>query len=292
MDLHRSWRRYSGRSRCTPAATPPPPRPSASLALHSLELAGLLKDAYTPLITPMPLLEVKIPPMGESISSGVLAKWHVRDGDAGQEGPAALRARDRQDHLRGHRRGRRQDFPEGRGRRRGEDRPGRRGDRPDAAARPAGRRLRPRPPRPRRSRRRARSRRAPPPRRVPAVRRIAEETRRRSRRGRRHRQGRPGNQGRHAAAAAEAAPPPASAAAPPARRRRRPASPARARPGARSRPSASSIAERLVAAQHDRRPAHHVQRGGHVRRHGPAGEVPGGLREAETASSSGSCRSS
>jgi 2-oxoglutarate dehydrogenase E2 component (dihydrolipoamide succinyltransferase) len=30
----------------------------------------------------MPLLEVKIPPMGESISSGVLAKWHVKDGDA------------------------------------------------------------------------------------------------------------------------------------------------------------------------------------------------------------------
>ena len=25
--------------------------------------------------------EVKIPPMGESISSGVLAKWHVKDGD-------------------------------------------------------------------------------------------------------------------------------------------------------------------------------------------------------------------
>jgi 2-oxoglutarate dehydrogenase E2 component (dihydrolipoamide succinyltransferase) len=29
----------------------------------------------------MPLLEVKIPPMGESITSGVLAKWHVNDGD-------------------------------------------------------------------------------------------------------------------------------------------------------------------------------------------------------------------
>jgi 2-oxoglutarate dehydrogenase E2 component (dihydrolipoamide succinyltransferase) len=29
----------------------------------------------------MPFLEVKIPPMGESISSGVLAKWHVADGD-------------------------------------------------------------------------------------------------------------------------------------------------------------------------------------------------------------------
>jgi 2-oxoglutarate dehydrogenase E2 component (dihydrolipoamide succinyltransferase) len=29
----------------------------------------------------MPLLEVKIPPMGESISSGVLAKWHVKNGD-------------------------------------------------------------------------------------------------------------------------------------------------------------------------------------------------------------------
>ena len=28
----------------------------------------------------MPLLEVKIPPMGESISSGVLAKWHVANG--------------------------------------------------------------------------------------------------------------------------------------------------------------------------------------------------------------------
>ena len=26
-------------------------------------------------------LEVKIPPMGESISSGILAKWHVKDGD-------------------------------------------------------------------------------------------------------------------------------------------------------------------------------------------------------------------
>jgi len=29
----------------------------------------------------MPSIEVKIPPMGESISSGVLAKWHVSDGD-------------------------------------------------------------------------------------------------------------------------------------------------------------------------------------------------------------------
>jgi 2-oxoglutarate dehydrogenase E2 component (dihydrolipoamide succinyltransferase) len=29
----------------------------------------------------MPLLEVKIPPMGESIASGILAKWHVNDGD-------------------------------------------------------------------------------------------------------------------------------------------------------------------------------------------------------------------
>ena len=28
----------------------------------------------------MSQLEVKIPPMGESISSGVLAKWHVADG--------------------------------------------------------------------------------------------------------------------------------------------------------------------------------------------------------------------
>ncbi len=27
-------------------------------------------------------LEVKIPPMGESISTGILAKWHVRDGDS------------------------------------------------------------------------------------------------------------------------------------------------------------------------------------------------------------------
>jgi 2-oxoglutarate dehydrogenase E2 component (dihydrolipoamide succinyltransferase) len=30
----------------------------------------------------MPNLEVKIPPMGESITSGILAKWHVNDGDA------------------------------------------------------------------------------------------------------------------------------------------------------------------------------------------------------------------
>jgi 2-oxoglutarate dehydrogenase E2 component (dihydrolipoamide succinyltransferase) len=29
----------------------------------------------------MPQLEVKIPPMGESISSGVLAQWHVKNGD-------------------------------------------------------------------------------------------------------------------------------------------------------------------------------------------------------------------
>src|SRR5947209_1252368 len=29
----------------------------------------------------MPLLEVKIPPMGESINSGVLAKCHVKNGD-------------------------------------------------------------------------------------------------------------------------------------------------------------------------------------------------------------------
>ncbi len=33
----------------------------------------------------MPLLEVKIPPMGESISSGILAKWHVNDGDIVQK---------------------------------------------------------------------------------------------------------------------------------------------------------------------------------------------------------------
>src|SRR5258708_24634897 len=26
-------------------------------------------------------IDVKIPPMGESISSGILAKWHVKDGD-------------------------------------------------------------------------------------------------------------------------------------------------------------------------------------------------------------------
>src|SRR5579871_2626409 len=26
-------------------------------------------------------IDIKIPPMGESISSGVLAKWHVKDGD-------------------------------------------------------------------------------------------------------------------------------------------------------------------------------------------------------------------
>jgi len=29
----------------------------------------------------MPQLEVKIPPMGESISSGILSKWHVKNGD-------------------------------------------------------------------------------------------------------------------------------------------------------------------------------------------------------------------
>ena len=29
----------------------------------------------------MPLIEVKIPPMGESISSGIIAKWHVGDGE-------------------------------------------------------------------------------------------------------------------------------------------------------------------------------------------------------------------
>jgi 2-oxoglutarate dehydrogenase E2 component (dihydrolipoamide succinyltransferase) len=33
-------------------------------------------------------LEVKIPPMGESISSGILAKWHVKDGDAVKSGQA------------------------------------------------------------------------------------------------------------------------------------------------------------------------------------------------------------
>ncbi|MEO0054514.1 MAG: hypothetical protein RLZZ50_461, partial [Verrucomicrobiota bacterium] len=27
----------------------------------------------------MALIEVKIPPLGESISSGVLAKWHVKN---------------------------------------------------------------------------------------------------------------------------------------------------------------------------------------------------------------------
>jgi 2-oxoglutarate dehydrogenase E2 component (dihydrolipoamide succinyltransferase) len=30
----------------------------------------------------MPAIEVRIPPMGESITSGILAKWHVKDGDA------------------------------------------------------------------------------------------------------------------------------------------------------------------------------------------------------------------
>ena len=29
----------------------------------------------------MAAIEVKVPPMGESISSGILAKWHVSDGD-------------------------------------------------------------------------------------------------------------------------------------------------------------------------------------------------------------------
>ena len=29
----------------------------------------------------MALIDVKIPPLGESISSGVLAKWHVKNGD-------------------------------------------------------------------------------------------------------------------------------------------------------------------------------------------------------------------
>jgi 2-oxoglutarate dehydrogenase E2 component (dihydrolipoamide succinyltransferase) len=29
----------------------------------------------------MPLIEVKIPPMGESITSGVLSRWHIKDGD-------------------------------------------------------------------------------------------------------------------------------------------------------------------------------------------------------------------
>ena len=33
----------------------------------------------------MALLEVKIPPMGESISSGILAKWHINDGDTVQK---------------------------------------------------------------------------------------------------------------------------------------------------------------------------------------------------------------
>jgi len=28
-------------------------------------------------------LEVKIPALGESINSGILAKWHVKDGDTG-----------------------------------------------------------------------------------------------------------------------------------------------------------------------------------------------------------------
>jgi 2-oxoglutarate dehydrogenase E2 component (dihydrolipoamide succinyltransferase) len=28
----------------------------------------------------MPLLEVKVPAMGESISSGILAQWHVAEG--------------------------------------------------------------------------------------------------------------------------------------------------------------------------------------------------------------------
>ena len=29
--------------------------------------------------------EVKIPAMGESISSGILAAWHVKDGDYGKK---------------------------------------------------------------------------------------------------------------------------------------------------------------------------------------------------------------
>ena len=46
---------------------------------------GRVFTLFTPsnpsLPMPMSLLEVKIPPMGESISSGILAKWHVKDGD-------------------------------------------------------------------------------------------------------------------------------------------------------------------------------------------------------------------
>ena len=36
---------------------------------------------YSLLPITMANLEVKIPPMGESINSGVLAKWHVNNGD-------------------------------------------------------------------------------------------------------------------------------------------------------------------------------------------------------------------
>jgi 2-oxoglutarate dehydrogenase E2 component (dihydrolipoamide succinyltransferase) len=62
--------------------------PSRSLALNShpeerlrsRERFGLPLSTFTHPLLSMASLEVKIPPMGESISSGILAKWHVTDG--------------------------------------------------------------------------------------------------------------------------------------------------------------------------------------------------------------------
>jgi 2-oxoglutarate dehydrogenase E2 component (dihydrolipoamide succinyltransferase) len=56
-----------------------PPRSLA--ASLSSSLIDRVSEPILPSSGIMPILDVKIPAMGESITSGVLAKWHVQDGD-------------------------------------------------------------------------------------------------------------------------------------------------------------------------------------------------------------------
>ncbi len=79
-------------------------------------------------------IEVKIPPMGESISSGILAKWHVKNGDAVKKDQPLFELETDKITSEGHGRGGRHHHAQGRGRRRGEDRPGRRLDRGGSGA--------------------------------------------------------------------------------------------------------------------------------------------------------------
>jgi len=198
----------------------------------------------------MPLLEVKIPPDGrihQLRRSRQVARQRRRHR---QEGPTAFRARDRQDHLRRHRRSPPAKSPSRSppaptvkiGQVRGHDR---RPTPPAGAAAPAGSSGPPAAAGHQRSR---------TPRRLSVA--SPSRDRHRSRRSRRHRQSRPRHQGRHARRWREA------------RRRScrslsagpgRPCGcsqtcgrpPARARPAKKMSPLRQKIAQRLVAAQHE-----------------------------------------